>query len=110
MKRIKQVTIYDRLYLAPIIKSLKGSSGDIFSGVKLLEKLSINEEEMKDINLRADGNELHWDPVDPKDLLLEDSHYIFLMKVFEQRDKEEAWEMDVNVAEMIKRFKGAEDE
>ena len=111
MKIIKNVPIYDRLYLSPIISALRGDMGMVHSGVKVLSALRLSEGETKLSELQQTGDKLLWNRLTAPvvNLKFEDRDYEFLMSVFDQRDKEKVWEINEDVDFLIKRFRKAED-
>jgi len=116
MKKICGVTALERFYLLPIFRSLKGSSGEIRSALKILDQLEIDEEEGKEnINMEIDENSgsFKFNAEKAKeyavDIQFEDAEYIYMKKVFEARDKAGEWEVSKVVCDLLDKFEKAED-
>jgi len=109
MKEIKELSIYERLYITSLVRGLKGSTEDLESGLKILKKITISEEEAKEIELESSNNHFQWDKDKSKslDVKLEDKDYQYLLTVFTKKDQDASWEMNELLLDMIKKVREA---
>ena len=54
----------------------------------ILAKIEINQEEMKEINLRQEGNQCKWDPVKDKEIIFTEIEFDIMKKSVNKLDKD----------------------